>query len=117
MLSCDEIGGFCYVADSATGILRFTGKNRPGEEVFNIGTDEERKILYLAETVKKLTDSSSTIRFLPFPNGDHKRRLPDTTRSAKEIGWAPKTSLENGLDRRILWLKTRQSIEKPSPIT
>ncbi len=107
---------FCYVADSVTGILRFSGNNRASAEALNIGNDEERKILYLAETVKKLVGSSSTIRFLPFPKGDHRRRLPDTTRSAKEIDWCPKTDLENGLNRTILWLKTRQSKEKPSAV-
>jgi len=98
---------FCYVADSVTGILHFTGKTRPETEVLNLGTDQERKILYLAETVKKLTGSSSTIRFLPFPKGDHRRRLPDTRRSTKEIDWSPKMGLENGLNRTILWLRSR----------
>jgi UDP-glucuronate decarboxylase len=98
---------FCYVADSVTGILRFTERNGPSREVLNIGTDEERKILFLAETVKKLTGSSSAIRFLPFPKGDHRRRLPDTRRSMKEIDWSPRTDLENGLNRTILWLKSR----------
>jgi len=107
---------FCYVADSVTGILRFTGRTRPGAEVLNIGTDEERKILYLAETVRRLTSSSSAIRFLPFPKGDHRRRLPDTKRSIKEIDWSPKMDLENGLNRTILWIKTRQSIEQQSRI-
>ena len=105
---------FCYVADSVTGILRFTGKTRLSGEVLNIGADEERKILYLAETVRKLTSSSSAIRFHPFPKGDHRRRLPDTRRSTKEIDWSPKTDLENGLNRTIGWLKTRQCVEKPS---
>ena len=100
---------FCYVADSVTGILRFLGNNRASAEALNIGNDEERKILYLTETVKKLVGSSSTIRFLPFPKGDHRRRLPDTARSAKEIDWSPKTDLEEGLTRTILWLKGRQS--------
>src|SRR5438093_3368354 len=107
---------FCYVADSVTGVLRFAGRKGLGGEVLNLGTDEERKILYLAETVKKLTSSSSTIRFHPFPKGDHRRRLPDTRRSTKEIDWSPKTDLENGLNRTIDWLKTRQSVEKPSAL-
>jgi dTDP-glucose 4,6-dehydratase/UDP-glucuronate decarboxylase len=98
---------FCYVADSITGILRFTEKNPSSGQVLNIGNDEEKKILYLAETVKKLTGSPSAIHFLPFPRGDHRRRLPDTERSAKEIDWSPTTDLENGLNRTIQWLKSR----------
>ncbi len=107
---------FCYVADSVTGVLRLTGTSRLSGDALNIGTDEERRILDLAEIVRKLTRSSSAIRFLPFPKGDHRRRLPDTTRSTKEIDWSPKTILENGLNKTILWLKTRHSVEKPFPI-
>ncbi len=36
---------FCYVTDSVTGILSFTGRKGPSGEVLNLGTDEERKIL------------------------------------------------------------------------
>jgi UDP-glucuronate decarboxylase len=97
---------FCYVADSVTGILRFTGKKRFGEQVLNIGRDDERSILELAEIVRKLTRAHSAIRFLPFPIGDHKRRLPDTSRSSKEIDWFPRTDLETGLNRTIRWLET-----------
>src|SRR2546428_13126826 len=104
---------FCYVADSVTGILRFTGKSRLRGEGLNIGTDEESKILYLAETVRKLTSSSSAIHLHPFPKGYHRRRLPDTRRSTKEIEWSQKTDLASELYRTIDWLKTRQSVEKP----
>jgi UDP-glucuronate decarboxylase len=98
---------FCYVADSVIGVLRLAGTNRLSGEALNMGTDEECRILDLAETVRKLTGSSSTIQFLPFPKGDHRRRLPDTTRATKEIDWSPKTDLEDGLTRTIHWLKTR----------
>jgi nucleoside-diphosphate-sugar epimerase len=108
---------FCYVTDSVTGILRFTEKTRPSVEVLNLGTDEEKKILYLAGTVKKLTSSSSAIRFLPFPKGDHKRRLPDTRRCVREIDWTPMSNLENGLKKTILWLKSKQFPKKQLSIS
>jgi UDP-glucuronate decarboxylase len=105
---------FCYVADSVTGVLRFAGKERLDREVLNLGTDAEIRILDLAESVKKLASSSSTIRYLAFPKGDHRRRLPDLTLSSKEIDWSPKQNLEKGLARTILWLKT-VSTKKLSP--
>src|SRR3989441_3106472 len=105
---------FCYVADSVTGVLCFAGKNKLSGEALNLGTDDKRRILDFAEIVKKLACSSSVIRFLPFPKGDHRRRLPDTTRSAKEIDWSAKTDLESGLSRTMLWLRTSQTRKKPS---
>jgi UDP-glucuronate decarboxylase len=70
---------FCYVADSVTGILLFSGKNRPSGQVLNIGNDEEKRILHPADTVKKPTGSLSAIRFLPFPKGG-----PQTTLAGHE---------------------------------
>src|SRR2546427_19806 len=60
---------FCYVADSVTGILRFTGKTRLSGKVLNIGADEESKILYFAETVKKTYKIIIHDSFPPFSQG------------------------------------------------
>ena len=102
---------FCYVSDTITGILLLTGPGQKATRVLNIGKAEERTILDLAEAIKKLTGSVSTLRFLPFPPGDHRRRLPDTSRSMRVIDWSPKTTLEQGLERTISWIKAQQPIK------
>ncbi len=84
---------FCYVVDSVTGVLRLTETNRLSGEALNIGADEESRILDLAETGKKLTGSSSAIRFLPFPRRDHKRRVPTVGKNEKLLGWSPRVDL------------------------
>src|SRR2546425_5630623 len=98
---------FSYVTDTVSASLLFMGLDRSSEMVLNIGTKEERKIRDLAERIKAIAVSDSTIRFLPLPAGDHMRRLPDTRRVEKLLGWSPSIRLETGLDRTLRWFRSK----------
>jgi len=98
---------FCYVTDIISGSLLFIGLDHSPEMVLNIGTKQEDKILDLAETIRKLSGSVSSIDFLPLPPGDHMRRLPDISRTEKLLRWSPSVRLEVGLDRTLRWLRSR----------
>ena len=60
-------------------------------------------MLDLAETVIRLTNSTSKIQFLPLPEDDPKRRKPDISLAKKELGWQPEVSLEEGLSETIAY--------------
>jgi dTDP-glucose 4,6-dehydratase len=71
----------------------------------NIGNpDHELTILGLAETVIRVTGSSSEITFEASPydlTDDPQVRRPDITRARDALGWQPEVDLEEGLRR---WL-------------
>src|SRR5437773_6728317 len=90
---------FCYVTDTVSASLLFMGSERSSDMVLNIGAMEESKIRDLAERIKAIAVSDSSVRFLPLPAGDHMRRLPDTARMERLLGWSPSLRLETGLDR------------------
>jgi dTDP-glucose 4,6-dehydratase len=96
---------FGYCADTLEGVMRLAASDY--KEPVNIGTQEERHILEFAEIIIKLTGSSSTIEHLPALPDDPQRRLPDTTRAERELGWAPKVSLEDGLEKTIAYFKEK----------
>jgi UDP-glucuronate decarboxylase len=100
---------FSYVTDTVAASLKFMSLDRTSEKVLNIGTKEEEKIRDLAERIKALAASKSTIRFLPLPAGDHLRRLPDTARMERVLVWSPSIRLETGLDRTLRWFRFRKS--------
>ncbi|HYY92281.1 MAG TPA: NAD-dependent epimerase/dehydratase family protein, partial [Candidatus Dormibacteraeota bacterium] len=99
---------FCYVTDTISGSLLFIGLDQAAESVLNIGTEHEVKIIDLVEPIRKLTGSRSAVRFLPFPAGDHMRRLPDTARAKKLLGWRPLVQLEVGLERTLNWFRSKK---------
>jgi dTDP-glucose 4,6-dehydratase len=90
---------FCYVDDLIRGIvlLAESGEHDP----VNIGNPEERTLLDLAETIKRITGTSSEIVFEALPVDDPQQRRPDITRAMQVLGWQPEISLEEGLGRLL----------------
>jgi len=90
---------FCYVDDLVRGLvlLAESGEHDP----VNIGNPTEMTLLELAQTVVKLTGSTSEIVFEALPVDDPQVRKPDITRARELLGWEPTVGLEDGL-RRLL---------------
>jgi dTDP-glucose 4,6-dehydratase len=58
-------------------------------------------LLELAETVVRVTGSSSEIVFEALPVDDPQVRRPDITRAKQVLGWEPEIGLEDGLRRTL----------------
>lgn len=92
---------FCFVTDMIDGIIATMEKGQ-SSEVYNLGNPSEFTILELAEKIKELTGSSSEIEFVSkLPENDPLRRCPDITEARLNLGWEPKVSLEEGLNKLI----------------
>ncbi|MEV4570610.1 UDP-glucuronic acid decarboxylase family protein [Nonomuraea sp. NPDC049419] len=91
----------CYVEDTVSGILAMAAGDFAGP--VNIGNPDELTMLELATLVRKLTGSSSEIRFIDKPADDPKVRRPDTTLAAELLGWRARVPAEEGLRRTIEW--------------
>jgi nucleoside-diphosphate-sugar epimerase/intein/homing endonuclease len=90
-----------YVDDLIEGIMRLLRSDLEGP--VNIGNPHEVSILYLAETIKRLTNSSSDIVFIDRPVDDPSIRQPDITLAKRELGWEPQIGFEEGLKRTLAW--------------
>ena len=73
-------------------------------EIFNGGTGAKTEILKMAEIIKHETNSISAITFKPARNWDKvKDRMSNTSKSANALGYSPKVSIEEGLNKTIKW--------------
>jgi UDP-glucuronate decarboxylase len=61
----------------------------------------------LAQLVLELTGSKSSIVQRPLLNDDPKQRRPDISRARSLLGFEPRTSLRDGLQRTISDLQAR----------
>jgi dTDP-glucose 4,6-dehydratase len=90
---------FCYVDDLIRGLylLATSEEHLP----VNIGNPNEFTLLELAETVIRISGSSSEIIFEALPIDDPQVRQPDITRARQVLGWEPAIELEEGLNRLL----------------
>jgi len=96
---------FTYITDLVDGIIRLmlSAENDP----VNIGNPVEMTIKQIAETIIRMTGSTSTIVYKPLPTDDPKQRRPDITRARELLGWEPKVQLEEGLIKTIEYFRTK----------
>jgi UDP-glucose 4-epimerase len=102
---------FTFVSDTVEGTLRAGTRLEALGKVFNVGAAEEISIMELAETIRRIVDSSSSIDLVPYessyPRGfeDTRRRVPDVTRARDELGFAAAVPLRDGMTRTVAWCR------------
>ena len=98
---------FTYVGDVVRAMVALINEPRAIGQVFNIGNGREITIADLAEKVRALTGSSSEIVRIPYDQAyesgfeDMPRRVPDISRLAGLIGYAPTVELDEILERVV----------------
>jgi UDP-glucose 4-epimerase len=108
---------FGYVGDIVDALLRLMDHPDTAGEVFNLGSTEEVSITRLAERVLALTGSSSAITYVPYQEAyeegfeDMPRRVPDTSKAARVIGFQARTSLDGILREVIRDLAARRKLD------
>ncbi len=107
---------FCYVGDVIGALMKLMDDERAVGEVFNVGSSQEITIGDLATKVKELTKSESEIVFVPYDEAyeegfeDMPRRVPDTSKVNKQIGFEPQLDLE-GILRSVIEFHTGQQTQ------
>lgn len=97
---------FCYVDDLIDGMMKLMDSPADFTGPVNIGNPGEFTMLELAETVLRLTGSSSSLRHEPLPADDPKQRRPQTALAQSALGWQPKVGLEDGLKETIAYFRS-----------
>ena len=92
---------FTYVGDVVEALLKLASEPRAVGGVFNIGNTDEVSIRELAERVKTLSGSQSSIQYVPYDEAyeagfeDMPRRVPDISKIRALIGYQPKLELND----------------------
>lgn len=97
---------FCYVDDLVRGIYDISKKEGINGQVINLGNPEEYPIIEFAKLIIKKTGSDSEIIFTELPEDDPKQRCPDISKAIRMINWKPEISLNEGLNKTILFFRS-----------
>jgi dTDP-glucose 4,6-dehydratase len=94
---------FCYVDDLIDGILRLLRSDYVGP--VNIGNPQEMSLLEMARHIIRISGSPSEVVFRGLPPDDPKVRRPDIALARRVLGWEPRVSIEDGLQRTLAYFR------------
>ena len=98
---------FCYVDDLIDGLVKlaFSREHMP----VNIGNPVEMTLTELAQAIIDVVGSRSEIVYEALPIDDPKVRQPDISKARRVLGWEPKVSLPEGLERLLVFERQNRS--------
>jgi nucleoside-diphosphate-sugar epimerase len=106
---------YCYIDDAVNGTIKLMESNY--DKPVNIGSDRLVTINQLADIIIKISRKKITKTYdLKAPQGVRGRNA-DLTLVQSKIGWKPKTSLENGLQKTYKWIQTKVNQDKKTQTT
>jgi nucleoside-diphosphate-sugar epimerase len=94
-----------YVGDAIELLTLVMERNFTSLQPINVGSDDERSVLEIAEAFARAAGIAFEIDKLPPRPSDPQRRKPDLA-LARSLGWEPSTSLEDGLRATLDWLRS-----------
>ena len=106
----DTIRDFTFVQDTVAGMVKAAEVDGVEGKVLNLGTGQEIRIGELAEKIIQKTGCNVEIiidsdRLRPQAS-EVMRLISDNSLARKSLGWGPKITLDEGLDRTIEWMKS-----------
>jgi len=97
---------YTYIDDIIDGVVAAIDQPRgaaPAFRIYNLGGSRTTSLKQLVELVAKSLGMKPTIQTMPKQPGDMKQTLADVTLSAKELGYAPKVTMQEGMRRFADW--------------
>lgn len=100
---------FTYVDDIVAALVRivetpFAGEGAPAR-IYNLGNSHPESVLDLIGHIERNTDAKAVLEFRDGPPGDVRETYADISRAARDFGFAPKISLEEGISRFVDWFR------------
>jgi UDP-glucose 4-epimerase len=103
----EQTRDFVFLPDAVDATLRACRLPKAEGQIYNVGTGIEVTVNTLAETVKSVTRSSSTMQSVDRLDIDNiRRRVLNIEKIRRELRWTPRFTLEQGL-KQILEIVSR----------
>jgi UDP-glucuronate 4-epimerase len=95
---------YTFVGDIVDGIVRAVDRCR-GHHLYNLGNSSPVELRHLIDRIAAALGRPPIVRRLPEQPGDVRQTCADISRAEAELGFAPKTPLDEGLARYVAWYR------------
>jgi len=105
----EQTRDFVYVGDCAyANYLAVTVDHQPG--IYNLGWGRPTSINDIFITLAKATNYSNPIQHGPAKVGETRHIYLDAQKIAKELGWTPTVTLEQGLEKTVSYFRDSEMV-------
>jgi UDP-glucuronate 4-epimerase len=103
---------YTYIDDIVQGIICALDKLE-GFHIYNLGESRVVTLVELIKTIETVLNKQAILDKQPLQPGDVEKTFADITRARNDIGYAPKYSLEAGIQEFVTWYKENKAVLYP----
>ena len=100
---------FTHISDIVSGVVaavdRITGDPAGTEPIYNLGNNSPTMLLDFISAIEKAAGRPAIMEMKPKPSGDVLRTFADISLAERDLGFKPKTSLEDGIADFVDWFR------------
>ncbi|MCE2991589.1 MAG: GDP-mannose 4,6-dehydratase [Candidatus Jidaibacter sp.] len=94
---------FTYVDDIVDGVIACISSSQVDNRIYNLGNHKPIKLEQFVKTLEKCIGIKATIVYKDMQQGDVVKTFADISRAKSELGFAPDTTIETGLQAFVDW--------------
>ena len=104
-----QVRDVLYVKDLIRAYDAFLSDPDDVPSVYNIGgsPDNSTSLLEFLDLLEEITGSRTDLSFDEWREGDQKVYVSDISRAKQELGWSPRVSFEQGIQKFVDWYESR----------
>jgi len=99
---------FTYIDDVVDGVVRALDRpaeGTPPHRLYNLGNNKPEKLTDFIATLERALQRKAVIQLEPIQPGDVPATYADISSSQRDLGFAPSTSLADGIPKFVDWYK------------
>jgi UDP-glucuronate 4-epimerase len=105
---------FTYVDDVVAGVLAALDRPPPiangaassvPHRCYNLGNHRSEELMRFIQVIERATNHEATIEFADMQPGDVKETYADIEASRRDLGFTPKTAIDDGIPRFVSWYR------------
>lgn len=96
---------FTFIDDIVAGVIAALDRPPAGHAVYNLGNNCAEPLLRVVELIEVATGRTAVRELLPFQPGDVPATYADIAATTAALGWAPTTSIDQGVPRFVDWFR------------
>lgn len=102
---------FTYIDDVVAGVLAVLdrppqgGAGEAAHRRYNLGNHRAEPLMRFISLIERATNHKAVIEFADMQPGDVKETYADIAAAQRDLGFSPKTSIDDGIPRFVAWFR------------